>query len=163
MLTLTQDVPMLKVRPVPATHKDDIRFKHVEDLRAALEEYGAFHDGTIVRKYGAPTPHGAGPRTRARLARVLAGDSRGSCPGPLTFRRCAVRRRTLVGHGVRTIAVTSGGWSRPHHWLNRCGNLVTRALARDARLEDKLRREGVPPPPIRWECGLAQRSTALGG
>ena len=38
-----------------------MRFKHVEDLRAALEEYAAFHDGTIVRNYGPPSPPEAGP------------------------------------------------------------------------------------------------------
>ena len=43
-------------------------FKYVEDLQAALEEYGAFHDGTKVRSYGPPSPSEAGPRTGDELA-----------------------------------------------------------------------------------------------
>lgn len=40
-----------------------IRFRHAEDLQAALEEYAAFADGTIIRMYGPPSPASPGPRT----------------------------------------------------------------------------------------------------
>jgi len=43
------------------------RFANVEDLRKALEEYAAFHDGTITRNYGPPSPAAAGPRTGDEL------------------------------------------------------------------------------------------------
>jgi len=48
MLTMTHEAPMPELRSVPPSPNDDTRFKHVEDLRAALEEYAAFHDGTIM-------------------------------------------------------------------------------------------------------------------
>jgi hypothetical protein len=68
MLKLTQEAPMPELRPIPTAHRDDTRFKHVEDLQEALEEYAAFHDGTIIRKYGPSTPHGSGPRTGDEMA-----------------------------------------------------------------------------------------------
>ena len=68
MLKLAQKSPMPELRPILTAHEDDMRFRHVEDLQAALEEYGAFHDGTIVRKYGAPTPSGTGPRAGDEMA-----------------------------------------------------------------------------------------------
>lgn len=43
------------------------RFDSAEDLRSALEEYGAFHDGTITRSYGPPSPAEPGPRTGEEL------------------------------------------------------------------------------------------------
>lgn len=53
---------MPEVRSVPEV-RHLLRFRHVEDLQTALEEYGAFADGTIIRKYGPPTPSPSGPRT----------------------------------------------------------------------------------------------------
>lgn len=61
MPTPVQKVPTVQL--VHPSHTGDTRFRHVEDLRAALEEYAAFHDGTIVRSYGPPSPAASGPRT----------------------------------------------------------------------------------------------------
>jgi len=63
MAVSLSEVPMPEVRVTPTTRNDDVCFKHVEDLQSALEEYAAFHDGTIVRSYGPPSPTAAGPRT----------------------------------------------------------------------------------------------------
>jgi hypothetical protein len=46
-----------QVRSFPPASNDDARFKHLEDLQEALEEYAAFHDGTIrpeVRPLNSP-------------------------------------------------------------------------------------------------------------
>jgi hypothetical protein len=68
MLKLARKSPTPKLRPIPTPYRDDMRFKHVEDLQEALEEYATFHDGTIVRKYGPSTPCGAAPRTGDEMA-----------------------------------------------------------------------------------------------
>lgn len=52
--------------PIVST-PDNMRFKYIEDLRKALEEYAAFHDGTITRNYGPPSPVEVGPRTGGEL------------------------------------------------------------------------------------------------
>lgn len=52
---------MPEVRSVPEVHHL-LRFRHVEDPQAALEEYAAFADGKIIRRYGLPTPALSGPR-----------------------------------------------------------------------------------------------------
>ena len=68
MVTPAQEMPNTRFRPVPSTHKDSVRFRHVEDLCGALEECSAFHDGTIIRNYGPSSPTTAGPRTGDEMA-----------------------------------------------------------------------------------------------
>ena len=64
---MAQEVPTVPFSPGPTVHAE-IRLKHVEDLQSALEEYVAFHDGTIVRKVRPQLPSAAGPRTVHDLA-----------------------------------------------------------------------------------------------
>lgn len=58
---------------MPAAHAVPVepyatRFRHVEDLQAALEECAAFADGTVTYRYGPPTPAPCDPRTGDEMA-----------------------------------------------------------------------------------------------
>lgn len=59
-----EPVPLTEGEAVPAGRggRKEKRFRYIEDLWSALEEYGAFHDGTLVRRYEPRMPSG-GVRT----------------------------------------------------------------------------------------------------
>jgi hypothetical protein len=117
MLKLAQKSPMLELRPI--THQDDMRFKHVEDLQSALEEYAAFHDGTIIRNYGPPSPAGTGPRTGDETA---ASQER------------IMRHNKAIDRAMRRLAVMAPlGHRLLHGYYRRPGPSGTPAACQEAR------------------------------
>jgi hypothetical protein len=109
----------MRFRPVPSTHSDDARFRHVEDLRAALEEYAAFHDGTIVRNYGPASPAAAGPRTGDEMA---ASQER------------IMRQNKAIDRAMRRLAVMAPlSYRLVHGYYRRPGPSGTPAACQEAR------------------------------
>lgn len=100
------EVPMPEIRFTSTTRNDDARFKHVEDLQSALEEHAAFHDGTIVRSYGPPSPGAAGPRT---------GDEMGASQERIMRQNKAIDRamRRLAVMAPLSYRVLHGYYRRP--------------------------------------------------
>ena len=103
------------------TNPDSMRFKHVEDLHKALEEYAAFHDGTITRNYGPPSPVEAGPRTgdeleasQERIMRQNKAIDRAMCRlavlAPLSHRLLHAYYRRPGPSGTPAACQEAKGW-----------------------------------------------------
>jgi len=99
----------------------NMRFKHVEDLRKALEEYAAFHDGTITRNYGPPSPAEPGPRTgdeleasHERIIRQNKAINRAMCRlavmAPLSHRLLHAYYRRPGPSGTPAACQEAKGW-----------------------------------------------------
>ncbi len=117
------------------TNPDTMRFKHVEDLRKALEEYAAFHDGTITRNYGPPSPVEAGPRTgeeleasQERIMRQNKAINRAMCRlavmAPLSHRLLHAYYRRPGPSGTPAACQEAKGWELA---ARRSGLVHTRA------------------------------------
>jgi len=114
----SQKVPMPEVQ-LSSTARDDARFKHVEDLQSALEEYAAFHDGTIVRNYGPASPGVAGPRT---------GDEMASSQERI------MRQNRAIDRAMRRMAVMAPlSYRLVHGYYRRPGPSGTPAACQEAR------------------------------
>lgn len=111
------------------------RFNSAEDLRSALEEYGAFHDGTITRNYGPPSPTEPGPRTggeleasQERIMRQNKAIDRAMCRlavlAPLSHRVLHVYYRRPGPSGTSAACQEAKGWELA---ARRSGLVHTRA------------------------------------
>jgi len=118
MLESVHEVLVSKVQLSPAARNDDARFKHVEDLQSALEEYAAFHDGTIVRTYGPPSP-AAGPR---------AGDEMAASQERI------MRQNKAIDRAMRRLAIMAPlSYRLVHGFYRRPGPSGTPAACQEAR------------------------------
>ncbi len=114
----SKETPASEVH-VRSTAPNDARFKHIEDLQSALEEYAAFHDGTIVRRYGPPSPGVAGPRTGDEMA---ASQER------------IMRQNKAIDRAMRRLAVMAPLTYRLlHGYYRRPGPSGTPAACQEAR------------------------------
>lgn len=119
MLRSTHQILMPQMHPAPSSRDQDLRFKHVEDLRGALEEYAAFHDGTIVRNYGPPSPATAGPRTGNEMA---ASQER------------IMRQNKAIDRAMRRLAVMAPlSYRLVHGYYRRPGPSGTPAACQEAK------------------------------
>lgn len=103
------------------TTRQDIYFKDVEDLHKALEEYATFHDGTITRAYGPPSPAEPGPRTgdeaeasHERIMRQNTAIDRAMCRlavmAPLSHRLLHAYYRRPGPSGTPAACQEAKGW-----------------------------------------------------
>ncbi len=149
MLTPKAEVSMLEIPTIPTLDEKDLRFRHVEDLQSALEEYAAFHDGTIVRNYGPASPAAAGPRTGDEMA---ASQER------------IMRQNKAIDRAMRRLAIMAPLSHRlVHGYYRRPGPSGTPAACQEARgWETAARYAGLMPTRSDRSAGHLRRLLGRG-